>query len=131
MSQFQTLEKLALFLAFLGTLISGYLLYIRISGSQIVCGLSTCGIVNGSGYAFFLGLPVSVWGLGFYLSLVFLLLTKKFRLFFAATLVGVLFSGYLTYLEAFVIHAWCQWCLLSAWISVSLFIISIRLRKST
>jgi uncharacterized membrane protein len=128
---FQNLEKLAVLLAFLGILISGYLLYARILGSAIVCGLSSCGIVNGSSYALFLGLPVSLLGLGFYLALIFLLLTKKFKLFFLATLAGVLFSAYLTYLEAFVIHAWCQWCILSAWISVSLFIISIRLKKSS
>lgn len=127
---YRSLEKLALLLAFLGILISGYLLYVRISDTEAVCGLSTCNIVNGSSYAFFLGVPVSVWGLIFYLSLIILLLAKKSKLFFMATLAGVLFSAYLTYLEAFVIHAWCQWCILSAWISVCLFIISIRLKKS-
>ncbi len=28
--------------------------------------------------------------------------------------VGFIFTTYLTYLEAFVIHAWCQWCVGSA-----------------
>jgi len=27
-------------------------------------------------------------------------------------------SAYLTYLEAFVIHAWCQWCIISAVVTV-------------
>ena len=27
---------------------------------------------------------------------------------------GLIFSAYLTYLEAFVINAWCQWCIMSA-----------------
>jgi uncharacterized membrane protein len=30
------------------------------------------------------------------------------------TLAGALFSGYLTYLEGYRIHAWCAWCLASA-----------------
>ena len=33
---------------------------------------------------------------------------------FALALVGFLFSMYLTYREAFTIHAYCQWCLGSA-----------------
>jgi uncharacterized membrane protein len=35
---------------------------------------------------------------------------------------GVLFTGYLTYLEAFVIHAWCRWCLGSAAIIAAIFL---------
>jgi uncharacterized membrane protein len=35
------------------------------------------------------------------------------------TLVGTLFSAYLTYLEVFVIHALCQWCLASAALMVA------------
>ena len=34
-------------------------------------------------------------------------------------LVGTLFSAYLTYLEVFVIHALCQWCLVSAALMVA------------
>jgi uncharacterized membrane protein len=32
----------------------------------------------------------------------------------SVALAGTLFSGYLTYLELFVIHAICQWCVASA-----------------
>jgi uncharacterized membrane protein len=35
---------------------------------------------------------------------------------------GVAFSAYLTYLEAFVIHAWCQWCVGSAIIMLLAFL---------
>lgn len=125
-----TLEKLALFLAILGAGIAGYLTYTSIAGAQIVCGLSSCGIVNSSEYSKFMGIPVSMLGLAFYLSLIVLLFLKQKKLFFIATLVGVIFSSYLTYLEAFVIHAWCQWCIMSAWISVSLFVIALRLKKA-
>ena len=40
------------------------------------------------------------------------------------TLFGVLFSIYLTYLELFVIHAICSWCLSSAVIITVLFVLS-------
>ncbi len=42
---------------------------------------------------------------------------------------GLLYSIYLTFLEAFVIKAFCQWCLVSAWITVCLFVLSIRVVK--
>jgi uncharacterized membrane protein len=34
---------------------------------------------------------------------------------------GVVFTAWLNYLEAFVIHAWCEWCLGSAAMVVLLF----------
>jgi len=44
---------------------------------------------------------------------------------------GVLFTAYLTYLEAFVIHAWCRWCLGSAAVMVVTWVVAIAgLRKS-
>jgi uncharacterized membrane protein len=38
---------------------------------------------------------------------------------------GVVFSLWLTYLELFVIHAICQWCVISALLATALFIISV------
>ena len=35
---------------------------------------------------------------------------------------GALFTAWLNYLEAFVIHAWCEWCLGSAALVVLLFL---------
>jgi uncharacterized membrane protein len=39
--------------------------------------------------------------------------------------VGVLFTAYLTYLEAAVINAWCQWCLVSAGIITAIFVAAV------
>jgi uncharacterized membrane protein len=48
------------------------------------------------------------------------------------SLVGTLFSVYLTYLEVFVIHALCQWCLASATIMVgTLVCAALRIRLRT
>jgi uncharacterized membrane protein len=38
---------------------------------------------------------------------------------------GVLFSGWLTYLELFVIHAICRWCVVSAVIALVLFVLAL------
>ena len=39
---------------------------------------------------------------------------------------GVAYSAYLTYLEAFVIHAWCQWCVISAILMTLIFLASLK-----
>jgi len=37
---------------------------------------------------------------------------------------GILFTGWLNYLEAFVLHAWCEWCLGSASMVLILFLLA-------
>jgi uncharacterized membrane protein len=53
----------------------------------------------------------------------------------AGALIGLGFTAYLTYLEAFVIHAWCRWCIASAVLAVLIFVFAIpeyrRLRSVT
>jgi uncharacterized membrane protein len=44
---------------------------------------------------------------------------------FGIAAVGVAFSGWLTYLEALVIHAWCQWCVVSAILITLIFLLSL------
>ena len=71
------------------------------------------------------GIPVAVWGAGFYLTAlgVAVLATQTPAGVIAAassgcstamTGAGVLFSAYLTWLELFVIHAICMYCVASA-----------------
>jgi len=49
-------------------------------------------------------------------------------LILALTGSGVAISGYLTYLEAYVIHAWCRWCVASAIVMTLLFIAALAER---
>ena len=91
--------------------------------------------MNTSRWATFLGLPVAAWGIGFYLATLAVALVGSgdrhvdspgiSRLLVAMSGVGVLFSGWLTYLEAFVIHAYCMWCLISAAIVAVIFAVSL------
>lgn len=108
-----------------GLAVSIYLLSFKLSDKPRVCLTgSGCSDVNASSYSFFLGIPVSVYGI-----LAYLLLTaagvawaamgekvSEWVLLgaFGISLGGFLFSLYLTYLEAYVIYAWCSWCLTSA-----------------
>jgi uncharacterized membrane protein len=123
------LSKLGIAICFIGILVSSYLLYARLSGGELICGVSSCNTVNSSDYSVLLGVPLSAWGLLFYGGMIFLLLVRKYKLFYFGSIVGVIFSAYLTFLEFFVIKAWCQWCLLSAWLTVCLFVVGVRVRK--
>lgn len=90
----------------------------------IPCGTGDCGIVQSSRYAWVGPIPVSAIGLGGYLALFVLSLLGLQEsnahsrlipsLLFGGALLGVLYSAYLTYLEAAVIKAWCRYCVASA-----------------
>ncbi len=90
----------------------------------IACGDGGCETVQLSEYAEFLGLPVAFHGMVGYLVLMIVSLvglqprwaerSEPTGLLVVVSGIGVLFAGYLTYLEAAVIHAWCWWCVVSA-----------------
>jgi uncharacterized membrane protein len=123
-------------LALVGVLISAYLTLYKLHViGEITCAVGSCEKVQNSPYAFFLGLPVAAWGLGAYVTLFVVAMMGLQPRWVAArwvalslfgiAAVGVAFTGYLTYLEARVIHAWCQWCLGSAAIIVLVFLCSL------
>ncbi|MDW8227879.1 MAG: vitamin K epoxide reductase family protein, partial [Anaerolineales bacterium] len=114
-------------LAFLGLLVSGYLSYVEVTGTEAVCGpVGDCNAVQQSPYARLFGVvPIGVLGLvGYFFILGLWLVARVGRdrpvevwatlLQMALTVLGVLFSIYLTFLEPFVIGATCAWCLTSA-----------------
>ncbi|MDB4949691.1 MAG: hypothetical protein JWM27_2340 [Gemmatimonadetes bacterium] len=123
-------------LALAGVLLSTYLTLYKLGlVGDLVCGTGACERVQDSPWAYFLGLPVAAWGVAGYLALLVLAvvgLQPRFArsrgiavLIFLASLAGVAFTAWLTYLEAAVIHAWCRWCLGSAAIIALIFVCSI------
>lgn len=98
----------------------------------IVCGVGDCATVQSSEYATIGPVPVPAIGVVGYLALMslsFAGIQPSYRaspviggLMLAGAASGVLFSGYLTYLEAAVIKAWCQYCIGSAIIITLIFL---------
>ncbi|MGH7459242.1 MAG: vitamin K epoxide reductase family protein [Longimicrobiaceae bacterium] len=124
-------------LALAGLFVAAYLaLYnLGVSGT-LQCGEGGgCSLVQGSEYAWFAGVPVSLWGvLGYAVILAVAIagttpaLARSARISTALVALsgaGAAFSGYLTYLEAAVIKAWCQWCVVSAVIISAIFLLAL------
>jgi len=123
-------------LAFIGVFVSTYLTLYKFGYiGSLQCAVGSCETVNTSRWATFFGLPVAAWGLGFYvaaLALVFVGIQERYAdsrgvalALVALTGWGVLFSGWLTYLELFVIDAICIWCVTSAVIVLVMFAVSV------
>jgi uncharacterized membrane protein len=123
-------------LALAGIFISLYLTLYKLGViGELTCSIGSCETVNTSRWATFLGLPVAAWGLLFYLDVFIIAVlgtTTRFDfepvisvVLVAQAAVGVLFSGWLTYLELAVIHAICIWCVTSACIVVIIFLVSL------
>ncbi|HEX6314586.1 MAG TPA: vitamin K epoxide reductase family protein [Gemmatimonadaceae bacterium] len=101
----------------------------------LACTVGSCETVNLSRWATFLGLPVAVWGVGFYVVVflvAFLGTTGRFidapwvsHALLGLTAWGVVFSAWLTWLELYVIHAVCMFCVISAILVTVTFVVSI------
>ena len=111
-------------LALIGLLISVYLTLHQLGLiGTLACGTGGgCERVQASRWAYVAGIPVAAFGVAGYLAILAMALWGLQRpddakpAFWLAALsgAGVLFTLYLSALEAFVIHAWCRWCLGSA-----------------
>ncbi len=121
-----------LFLSFIGFLDALYLTVKGIFGSPITCYIfEGCRNVTDSPYAKIFGIPLSFFGAAFYLLLFIFSIRyletkniKILKLLFYLAIFGFLFALYLLILQFFVIKALCIYCLISSFISISLFIIS-------
>jgi uncharacterized membrane protein len=121
-----------LFLAFCGLSDSIYLAQNEASNTPLVCNvdnLSGCNIVASSQYAYLFGFSLAEYGALFY-ALIFIVAALEIivfdqllrRILQGFSLIGILVSVYLTFLEIFVIHALCIYCIASAIIALAIFI---------
>ncbi len=110
--------------ALLGMLIAFYILLYDLGRISLVCPISGCDVVQASPYSKWFGLPVAGFGFAYFSGLFALSLYGVFSnvlfgyqisdLLRLSAVPGLLFYAYFTYLEAFVIHAWCFWCVTSS-----------------
>ncbi len=122
-------------LTVLGLADATYLTLLKFTHHEAMCaGVGDCYTVNTSKYAEIHGVPIALLGALAYLAILALLwLERRHPLAqqhgpmaeFALIFAGVLYSAYLTYLEAEVIHAFCPYCLVSATILLFLLILAI------
>ncbi|MBS1241366.1 MAG: Vitamin epoxide reductase [Gemmatimonadetes bacterium] len=119
-----------------GIFISAYLWMFKLGLlGTLACGTGGCETVQLSPQSRFLGIEVALIGLVGYVVLFGLamaslqpgLAAARWPVQLLAALSGgaVLFTGYLKFLEFFVIHAICRWCVASAVIIATVFVLSV------
>jgi uncharacterized membrane protein len=105
-------------IAVIGLGVATYLTVARFSGGDVACVVGGgCETVQNSEYSTLLGIPVPVLGLfgyaGFLVSAAVPGPPGRALGLFTA-IVGFGFSAWLTAVEAFILEAWCTWCVISA-----------------
>ena len=123
---FDKLNRIMIFLAIVGVLLSLYLTWLHFNPSEgSFCNINDkfdCNAVNQSSYSVFI-LPVAFIGVLGYLALIFvgIALMKRIRLTqkhlhwigIGLAGIGFLFSIYLSYAQAYLIGKWCIMCITS------------------
>jgi uncharacterized membrane protein len=125
-------------LSVIGLGVAIYLTFIETTNAKAICGpVGDCNAVQASPFAKLFGVvPVGLFGaVGYIGILIAWFLNRAGRggrlarlapvAIFGMALFGVLFSIYLTYIELYVIHAVCIWCLSSAVIMALVLILSV------
>ena len=115
------LNTIAAVIALAGLADAVYLTVVALTGETAACGGSTgCVEVLGSPYAKIAGVPVAFLGVwGYFAAFGFATFagfgSKRAQRLFAVT-VGAMFAMtlWLLYVQAFVLHAFCRYCLFSA-----------------
>jgi uncharacterized membrane protein len=130
-------------LALIGLADTGYLTAHKLFGTPLKCGVSSgCETVANSVYSSVFGVPLSLIGMLFYITMFFgalvyreFGLTKILKAVSYLSIVSILTSAWLVSAQLFIIHAVCIYCMVSAVISLILVNLGIHvlltLRKPT
>ena len=103
-------------LAICGIVVSSLALREHYREDQSPCSINDkwdCGIVNKSQFAVVGKIPVAVIGIVGYVLIGALGAIRRYKLLFSAAIIGLVFSLYLTYIEAKVLEVWCIYCVMS------------------
>jgi len=129
-------KPLVLILSVIGFLLSVYLTYLHYTeGQAAFCSHgSDCDVVRHSSYSSIFGIPVALLGavgyaLIFWFTYVSMSRKVRWLLLYTLSFAGFVFSAYLTYAELFELKAICPYCVASAVIMTTIFIL-ITIRKS-
>ena len=127
----------AAIVSLIGLADSIYLTVEHVTGRSVRCTIvAGCSEVLSSQYAVVAGVPLALIGAAAYFSVFSLATLAAFGYRPAAKLLTVLVimmflvSLWLIYLQAFVIHAFCQFCLLSAAVTTVLTVIVLFARRA-
>lgn len=126
----------AALLSLAGLFISAYLYLYKLGRiGSLACGSGGCETVQLSPWSKFAGVEVALIGVLGYAGLLALSLAalqpglarRRWPASLLAWLagIGVLFTAYLTYLELFVIHAICRWCVGSGFVILATFVVAL------
>ena len=122
------MASLAALVALVGLGDAIYLTVYHYNGKQVQCTIvSGCEEVLNSSYSEIAGIPLAVFGALAYFTAFSLATLAAFdyrhlwKLFSLQALLMALFSGWLLYVQAYIIQHFCQYCLLSAAVSFTLF----------
>ena len=129
-------------LTLVGLCVATYLWLYKIGVlGQLQCGTGSCEFVQASRYAELFGLPVALYGAGGYAALFavglaglqprFVADRRVARLLAALATVGFGFTLYLTGIELFVLRAICRWCVASAAIMTTVWLLSVAELRAT
>lgn len=117
-------------ISFIGFIDASYLTIQHFTGATLNCSIiKGCDVVTSSKYSQIFGIPIALFGLLYYFTILIGTLIyydtrniKIIKVIQPLTVLGFLFSGWLIYTMFFLIKALCQYCLLSALTSTLLFI---------
>ena len=112
--------------------VAGYLTLEHVTGATLECGpLAGCATVQGSIYSEVIGIPVALLGLAASAVVLAAALGWWWRrerrwleAAFVVSTAGLVVLGYFTALEAFVIGAWCSWCLAYAGLTLATLVLA-------
>jgi len=132
MISFSLSNRLVFVFSLLGLSVASFLFYKYSLNESVFCPIGAgCDIVRTSSYSHILGIPIPFLGVVYYLTMALLSvvhshqlpykLVRKLQLLASVFAVG--FGIYLTFLEVFVIRAYCFWCLMSFIISAVIFLV--------